>query len=78
MAVIEFKAAKRNPRKKANMRDSMKSKAHLYLPWSVVADWVASMSSQLPKVQPNRLRPPLASIEQLENGCVLFRLTAHQ
>jgi hypothetical protein len=54
----------------------MKSKAHLYLSWSVVAEWMASTSRQLPKVQPDRLRPPLASIEKLDGGCVLFRLTA--
>jgi hypothetical protein len=54
----------------------MKSKAHLYLPWSVVAEWMASTSRQLPKVQPDRLRPRLASIEKLDGGCVLFRLIA--
>jgi hypothetical protein len=56
----------------------MKSNVHLYLPLSVVAEWVASISRQLPNVQPNHLRPSLASIEQLDGGCVLFRLTAKQ
>jgi hypothetical protein len=61
----------------------MKSNAHLYLPWSVVAEWAASTDSQLAKVLPDRRSGALASIEQLEGGCVLYRLalqerTAHE
>jgi hypothetical protein len=52
----------------------MNSNAHLYLPRSVVAEWVVSTGGQLPKLRPDRPRVAVASIEQLDGGCVLYRL----
>jgi hypothetical protein len=52
----------------------MKSNAHLYLPWSAIADWVASRGAQLRKAKSDRPRVPVASAECLDGGCVLYRL----
>ena len=52
----------------------MKSNAHLYLPWSVVAEWVVSTGGQLPKLRPDRRRVAVASIEQLDGECIVYRL----
>jgi hypothetical protein len=54
----------------------MKSNAHLYLPWSVIAELVASTGVQLSKAKSDRPRVPVASAESLDGGCVLYRLTA--
>ncbi len=54
----------------------MKSNAHLYLPWSVVAEWMAS------KTYPAVSRPQhgslsrTAKVETLEGGCELYCLAA--
>jgi hypothetical protein len=53
----------------------MKCNAHLYLPWSVIADWAASTGTQLRKAKSDRPRVPAASAESLDGGCVLYRLT---
>jgi hypothetical protein len=54
----------------------MKSNAHLYLPWSVIEEWLAtSKGYHLPAVLVGRSRGPVASVERLEGGCVLYRLT---
>jgi hypothetical protein len=54
----------------------MKSSAHLYLPWPVIAEWLTtSKGCQLPEVLLVRPRGPMASVERLEGGCVLYRLT---
>jgi hypothetical protein len=54
----------------------MKCNAHLYLPWSVIADLAASTGAQLGKAKSVRPRAPVASAESLDGGCVLYRLTA--
>jgi hypothetical protein len=51
----------------------MKSNAELYLPWSVVAELVSSSGGRLSKA-PDRPSEPVASMEQLDGGCVLYRL----
>ena len=51
----------------------MKSNAHLYLPWSVIAE-VASTGARLLKAKSDRPRVPVASAESLDGGCVLYRL----
>jgi hypothetical protein len=53
----------------------MKCNAHLYLPWSVIAELVASTGAQLSKAKSDRPRVPVASAESLDGGCVLYRLT---
>jgi hypothetical protein len=53
----------------------MKSNAHLYLPWPVIADWAASTGAQLGKAKSDRSRVPVASAEPLDGGCILYRLT---
>jgi hypothetical protein len=58
---------------RATLGDPMKSNAHLYLPWSVIAELVAA---QLSKAKSDRPRVPVASAESLDGGCVLYRLTA--
>ena len=52
----------------------MKTNAHLYLPWSVIAELVASTGAQLSKAKSDRPRVPVASAECLDGGCVLYRL----
>jgi hypothetical protein len=53
---------KRLPRQASPERHPMKSTAHLYLPWSVIQEWLAmSMGSQLAEVQPGRPRGSVAS-----------------
>lgn len=52
----------------------MKCNAHLYLPWSAIAELVASTSAQLPKARLDRPGAPAASVEQLGGGCLLYRL----
>jgi hypothetical protein len=54
----------------------MKCNAHLYLPWSVIADLAASTGAQLGKVKSDRPRVPVASTESLDGGCVLYRPAA--
>jgi hypothetical protein len=54
----------------------MKCNAHLYLPWSVIAELVAATGAQLSKAKSDRPRMPVASAESLDGGCVLYRLTA--
>jgi hypothetical protein len=54
----------------------MKRNAHLYLPWSVIADLAASTAAQLSKAKLDRPRVPVASTKSLDGGCVLYRLTA--
>ena len=49
----------------------MKCNAHLYLPWSVIAELVASADSQSSKVKSDPLGLPVASVESLD---VLYRL----
>ena len=56
------------------VRDPMKCNAHLYLPWSVIAELVASADAQLPKVKSDPPGVPAASVESLDGGCVLYRL----
>jgi hypothetical protein len=53
----------------------MKCNAHLYLPWSVIAELVAATGAQS-KAKSDRLRVPVASAKSLEGGCVLYRLKA--
>ena len=56
----------------------MKSNAHLYLPWSVIEDWLAgSRGCQFTEAR-GRPSIPLASIVELEGGCVLYRLTPRE
>jgi hypothetical protein len=52
----------------------MKSNAHLYLPWSVFAERAALSDGQSAMVLSGHPRVPLAAIEQLDGGCVLYRL----
>ena len=47
----------------------MKSNAHLYLPSSAIADWMASTN----QTNTRRPRPPQASIEKLDGGCLLIK-----
>jgi hypothetical protein len=54
----------------------MKCNAHLYLPWSVIADLAASTGAQLRKAKSDRPRVPVASAESLDGGCVLYRPAA--
>jgi hypothetical protein len=49
----------------------MKSNAHLYLPWSVIAELVASTGAQLSKAKSDRSRVPVASAESLDGAPVL-------
>ena len=48
----------------------MKHNAHLYWPPSVMEEYLASIGA--PRVQPDR--QPVTSIEQLDGGCLLYRL----
>lgn len=50
----------------------MKSNAHLYLPWSVIAEWAASKTC--PAVSLHRSLFRGARIEKLDGGCDLYRL----
>jgi hypothetical protein len=51
----------------------MKQNAEFYLPWSVIVKTMTTRSRHLTSV---RARPAaLTSIELLDGGCVLFRLT---
>jgi hypothetical protein len=52
----------------------MKANAHLYLPWSVVAELAAS-ARQSPSMPADRLREA-ASVEHLDGGCMLYRLAS--
>lgn len=52
----------------------MKCNAHLYLPLSVIAELVASTGAQLPKARSDRPGAQAASVEQLDGGCLLYRL----
>jgi hypothetical protein len=57
----------------------MKPNAHLYLPMSVIDEYLASIGKGPPRVQQEPPRPK-ATAEQLEGGCTLYRLDrpAHQ
>jgi len=48
----------------------MKNNAHLYWPPSLIEEYLVSIG--VPKVQPDR--QPAASVEQLDGGCLLYRL----
>jgi hypothetical protein len=50
----------------------MKCNVHLYLPWSVIAELGASADPQLSNVKSNRPGVPVASVETLDGGCVLY------
>jgi hypothetical protein len=50
----------------------MKSNAHLYMPWSVISEW-RPQCRPLVTVKPDRKGAAVASVEQLEGGCALFR-----
>jgi hypothetical protein len=52
----------------------MKPNAHLYLPQSVVEEYLVSIGA--PKVQ--RDRRPVASVERLDGGCLLYRLATQE
>jgi hypothetical protein len=52
----------------------MKPNAHLYLPKSVIERWLGSTGSHLPKLQDRPQGPPVVAAEQLDGGCVLYRL----
>ena len=54
----------------------MKCNAHLYLPWSVIAELAASVHAQLSTAKSDRPRLPVVSVESLDGGCVLYRLFA--
>jgi hypothetical protein len=54
----------------------MKCNAHLYLPWSVIAELATSVDAQFSKQKSDRPRVQVASAESLDGGCVLYRLTA--
>jgi hypothetical protein len=51
----------------------MKCNAHLYLPWSLVAQRIAMGRPQSPSMPADRPREA-ASIEHLDGGCLLYRL----
>jgi hypothetical protein len=53
----------------------VKLNAHLYLPWSLIDEFLASSkASKVREVRPTGPGVPVASIEQIEGGCVLYRL----
>jgi hypothetical protein len=53
----------------------MKCNAHLYLPWSVIAELAASTGAQLSEAKSDRPRVRVAAlVECLDGGCLLFRL----
>ena len=52
----------------------MKCNAHVYLPWSAIAELVASSDPQMSKVKSGSPGVPAASVEILDGGCVLYRL----
>ena len=52
----------------------MKPNARLYLPQSVIEEYLVSIGA--PKVQPDR--QPVASVEQLDGGCLLYQLALHE
>jgi hypothetical protein len=56
----------------------MKPNAHLYLPRSVIDRWLASAGGYVPKVQESPQSPPGMTAEQLDGGCVLYRLARAQ
>jgi hypothetical protein len=51
----------------------MKPNAHLYLPLSVIKEYLISIGAQK---QPDR--QPVASVERLDGGCLLYRLAPRQ
>ena len=55
----------------------MKRNARLYLPWPVVSAFLASVMPAAEERPPNRGNP-LASVERLEGGCLLFRLSTKE
>jgi hypothetical protein len=55
----------------------MKSNAYLYLPWSVIEEWLGSLTDcRFTEATPRRFRVSVASVEQLDSGCELHRLAA--
>lgn len=54
----------------------MKNNVGLYLPPTVVEEYLASIGAQLPppKLQSNRPKAPVASVEQIDGGCIVYRL----
>jgi hypothetical protein len=52
----------------------MKCNAHLYLPWSVIAELVVSADPQSSKVKSDPPGLRVASVESLDGGCVLYWL----
>ncbi len=52
----------------------MKSNAHLYLPWSVVAEWVDSNTYPTLSRQQRRSVFRAAKVEKLDGGCELYWL----
>jgi hypothetical protein len=56
----------------------MKSKTYLYLPWSVIEEWLGSLTGcRFTEAKPRRFRVSVASVEQPDGGCELYRLAAH-
>jgi hypothetical protein len=53
----------------------MKDNAHLYWPLSVIKEYMVLQSAHLPEVKPDRRTVPVVSVEQLDGGCALYRLT---
>jgi hypothetical protein len=56
----------------------MKSSAHLYLPWSVIAEWLGTSKGHLPAAAPEASPMPVVFLERLEGGCVLYRLRSRE
>ena len=57
----------------------MKSNARLYLPWPVVSAFLEFVAAPAAEAPPKRYDKPLASIERLDGGCLLYRLlTEHR
>jgi hypothetical protein len=54
----------------------MKRNAKLYLPWPVISAFVAPVAVPATDAQLYRGGMPLASVERLKGGCLLYRLTA--
>ena len=54
----------------------MKNNAHLYLPQSVIEEYLVSIGTA--KVQPDRPTVPVASVERLDGGCLLYRLSPRE
>jgi hypothetical protein len=53
----------------------MKNNARLYLPWPLVSAFVWPDVGRPPQARRDRRNPPLASVERLDGGCLLYRLS---